>query len=71
MTLLEQALALDSDERARLAHALLESLDPPGERSEAEWKAEIERRARRVLTEGSRGAPWAEVRAEIERDLKR
>jgi putative addiction module component (TIGR02574 family) len=72
MTLLEQALALDPPERARLACALLDSLDPPGgEASEAEERAEITRRVKRILDDGSRGAPWSEVRAQIERDLRR
>jgi putative addiction module component (TIGR02574 family) len=71
MTLLEQALVLDPQQRAHLAHALLDSLDPPGGLDEAEGKVEIDRRVRRVLEEGSRGAPWAEVRAQIERDLAR
>jgi len=54
------------------AHELgLNEPTPPDARSEADWKVELERRARRVLEEGSRGAPWAEVRAEIERELKR
>jgi putative addiction module component (TIGR02574 family) len=71
MTLLEQALALDPQERSRFAHALLDSLDPPGGFDEAEGKAEIARRVKRVIEEGSRGAPWSEVRAQIERDLAR
>jgi putative addiction module component (TIGR02574 family) len=50
--LLQDALALPREERARLAHALQESLEPDGEEAvsdaqwEAAWSAEIERRLR-------------------------
>jgi putative addiction module component (TIGR02574 family) len=50
--LLRDALALPRDERARLANALQESLEPDGEDAggdaewEAAWSAEIERRLR-------------------------
>jgi putative addiction module component (TIGR02574 family) len=72
MTILEQeALALDPHGRARLARMLLDSLEPPGFETEADELAEIERRAQRLETEGSRGASWSEVRAEIERGLAR
>jgi len=68
--LLKQALELAPPERAEIARELLESLGPPLAWTEAEGVAEIERRAKRVLAEGSRGASWAEVREEIERELK-
>jgi putative addiction module component (TIGR02574 family) len=48
--LLREALALPREERARLANAIQESLQPDGEEAvsdaawEAAWKAEIERR---------------------------
>jgi putative addiction module component (TIGR02574 family) len=50
--LLRDALALPREERARLANALQESLEPDGEEAvgdaewEAAWSAEIERRLR-------------------------
>jgi putative addiction module component (TIGR02574 family) len=49
--LLREALALPCEERARLANALQESLEPDGEAVgdaewEAAWSAEIERRLR-------------------------
>lgn len=72
--LLRDALALPVEERADLASELLASLegpaDDPGE-VEAAWAAEIERRARRVLSGESAGEPWADVRRRIEADLKK
>ena len=68
--LLDQALALDPQQRAQMAAALLDSLEPPDAWTEAEGMAEIERRARRVLENGPRGATWPEVRAQIEHELK-
>ncbi len=50
--LLEEALRLPLDQRAELAGELLATLEPdtPSEqRTEAEWIAEIERRARAAM----------------------
>jgi hypothetical protein len=55
-----------------MAAELLASLDEPVESSadvEAAWAAEIERRARRVLSGESAGEPWADVRDRIARRL--
>jgi hypothetical protein len=49
---------------------LLDSLEPPNTWTEAERMAEIERRARRVLENGPRGATWPELRVQIEHELK-
>lgn len=64
--LLSDAMALPSEDRARLAAALLASLDG-GEDDDADraWAAEIERRADRVLAGGSTGEPWPAVRARL------
>ncbi len=51
--LLEDALSLSEDERLDLAEQLLSSL--PGD---AEWLAELERRARRALDEPNGGEAW-------------
>jgi putative addiction module component (TIGR02574 family) len=70
--LLEEALRLPPDQRAELAGDLLATLEPdtPGEqRTEAEWIAEIERRARAALA-GSPGVSWAEARAQIQNRLR-
>ena len=65
--LLEKALKLAADERARIAAELLATLEPdlPSERrSEAEWVREIERRARAAIA-GSPGVSWAEARDQV------
>ena len=65
---LQEALKLSRAERADVAAELLASLDdaPPAEADrldeiDRQWGAEIERRARRVLSGGSPGVPWDEV----------
>ncbi|MFT3773378.1 MAG: addiction module protein [Minicystis sp.] len=71
--ILEEALKLPDDERADLVAELLASLSPttPAEaRTEDEWLAEIERRARAALA-GSPGIPWDQARQEIERRLQK
>lgn len=45
-TKLDDLLQLPQGERARLARALLESLDEPDEGADADWIAELEQRAR-------------------------
>ena len=70
--LLREALTLPPDERADVAAELLASLDEPTENLaevEAAWAAEIERRARRVLSGESAGEPWQAVRDRIARRL--
>lgn len=65
--LLDEALALVPEERADVAAELLASLDAPPAAGRPEtreaWVAEIERRARRVLSRQSSGEPWEAVRA--------
>ena len=73
--LLREAMALPVNERADLAAELLASLDDataedPAE-VEAAWAAEIERRARRVMTGGTAGIPWEDVRRRAEAVLRR
>ena len=70
--LLEEALQLSEDQRAELTWGLLDSLSlPPAEgRSDEEWLAEIERRARAALS-GEPGIPWEEAQAEIRHRLAR
>jgi putative addiction module component (TIGR02574 family) len=64
--LLDDAMALPSEDRARVAAALLASLDETVDPdASAAWAAEIERRAERVLSGASHGAPWDEVRARL------
>jgi putative addiction module component (TIGR02574 family) len=71
--ILKEALDLPEDERADLVCSLLDSFGAPpqsSERSDEEWIAEIERRARAAMA-GEPGIPWDEARAEIERRLSR
>ncbi len=64
--LFAQAKALPSDERARLAHEMIASLDQPVERGAAEaWVREIERRAREVREGTVRLVDWKIARARI------
>jgi putative addiction module component (TIGR02574 family) len=51
--LLEDAMALSEDERLDLAEQLLTSLP-----ADAEWVAELERRARRALADPNGGEAW-------------
>lgn len=62
--LLREALALPDRERADIAAQLIASLDAPEDPAtiEAEWAAEIERRAARVLTGDSPGESWDAAR---------
>ncbi len=71
--LLREALTLPVAERADVAAELLASLDDaeaenPAE-VEAAWAAEIERRARRVMSGESAGIPWEDVRRLAEAEL--
>lgn len=71
---LQQALTLAAEERADVAAELLSSLEDTVdsvEQVESEWAAEIERRARRVLTEQSAGTSWEEVRRRADEELRR
>jgi hypothetical protein len=71
--LLEEALRLPPDQRAGLAGELLATLEPdtPREwRTEAEWIAEVERRARAPMA-GNPGVSWAEARAQVQSRLPR
>jgi putative addiction module component (TIGR02574 family) len=68
---LREALELPEGERAGLVCDLLDSFGAPpshSERSDEEWIAEIERRARAAIA-GEPGLPWEEVRSSIERRL--
>jgi Putative addiction module component len=65
--LLDEALKLAPDERARIVAELLATLEPDlsGEqRSDQEWIRVVERRARAAAA-GSSGALWADAREQI------
>ena len=68
--LLQQALRLPVQERAKLAVELIASVDGEADaNAEAAWAKEIERRAENVLSGRSSGEPWEDVKARIERDI--
>lgn len=69
---LDEALALPSDERRRVAEALLDSV---GEESEHEidpaWRDEVLRRIGEVQRGEVKPEPWSEVRRQIREALAR
>jgi hypothetical protein len=67
--ILEEALALDADERAGLAVELLASLQEREQDVEKAWAAEIERRSRNAADE--RGTDWRVALEEIRADVLR
>ena len=65
--LLKDALQLPDQQRAELVVELLDSLpsvESGQERSDAQWLAEIERRARAAQA-GARGISWEEARKQV------
>lgn len=64
--LLEDALALSEDERLDLAEQLMSSLP-----ADAEWLAELERRARRALADPSGGEAWDVVQQRLQARVAR
>jgi len=61
-----RALALPPEDRARLAHDIIASLDGPGDVGAAEaWVVEIERRVREVKDGSVRLVDWKDTRARI------
>jgi putative addiction module component (TIGR02574 family) len=72
--LLREVLTLTPRERANVAAELLASLDETTDNPDevqAAWAAEIERRARRVLSGESAGESWDDVRNHIARLLSK
>jgi putative addiction module component (TIGR02574 family) len=70
--LLDSALKLPSDERARLAAELIASLDGvPEVGVEAAWDAEVQRRLERVDRGEVELLDWNAVKAEVAQALRR
>lgn len=67
--ILEEALALEVDERASLAAELLASLEDREQDVQRAWAAEIERRSQDAAHE--RGTDWRVVLDEIRADVLR
>jgi putative addiction module component (TIGR02574 family) len=62
----DQVLALPPDERARLAHDIISSLDGPTDPGAAEeWIREIERRVGEVKRGSVQLVDWKDARARI------
>lgn len=69
---LEQALKLSTEERARLAAELLASVDgEPDADAASAWAAEIDARVARVQASGPMGDDWAVVRDRLAQGLRR
>ena len=65
-----EALKLPREARARLAEALIASLDEDAEIERA-WEEEAERRYQRYLAGETQALPAAQALAEVEKQLKR
>jgi putative addiction module component (TIGR02574 family) len=62
----DRVLALPLEERARLAHDLIASLEAPAEEGAAEaWVSEIERRVREAKDGSVKLVDWKDARARI------
>jgi len=62
-TIKKQALELSEEERAELAHLLIDSLNPEAEyESEKTWSKELKKRIDRYEQGASSTKPWSEVK---------
>jgi putative addiction module component (TIGR02574 family) len=66
--ILEATLKLDPQERARIAHELIVSLDegPTEDGVEAAWEQELERRAGEIDSGAVKLEPWSKLRQELD-----
>jgi putative addiction module component (TIGR02574 family) len=63
---LEEALALTADERARIAHQLIHSLEPEDADAAAAWNEEVRRRVDEIEAGTADLEDWEPVRARLE-----
>ena len=63
--ILQQLLSLPVETRARLAHQLLESLEPPNERNRELWAREVESRLDAYERGELKAVPGEEVLARL------
>ena len=63
---LEAGLALGAEERARIAHELIQSLEPGDADAPAAWSDEIRRRVDEIETGTAELEDWETVRARLE-----
>ncbi len=64
--ILEEALALAASERARIAHELIQSLEPEDSDAAAAWTDEIQRRVDEIEAGTAELDDWESVRARLE-----
>lgn len=70
--LLSEVLALPVAERAKLAHHLLESLEPAADDElDAVWLAELQKRAEDVRSGAVEPIPWQAARDNIMTELRK
>jgi putative addiction module component (TIGR02574 family) len=63
---LEDALTLTADDRARIAHELIHSLQPDDAETSAAWSKEIRRRVDEIEAGTAELEDWEVVRARLE-----
>ena len=63
---LEEALALAAGERARIAHELIQSLEPEDQDATATWSDEIRQRVDEIEAGTAELEDWETVRARLE-----
>jgi putative addiction module component (TIGR02574 family) len=70
--LMKEVLQRPQKERAVMASRLIASLEPPGPHHiEKEWKQEIQRRIREVENGQAKMIPWAQVKKEMVKIIRR
>jgi putative addiction module component (TIGR02574 family) len=67
---LAEVLRLSRAERAKVAQALLDSLEEPDEAVTAGWGAELERRSRDIADGRVQTLSWEATRSEILKELE-
>jgi putative addiction module component (TIGR02574 family) len=63
---LEDALTLTPDDRARIAHELIHSLEPEDAEAAAAWSREVRRRVDEIQAGTAELEDWQTVRARLE-----
>ena len=63
----QEALALNEDDRAEVAARLLDSLEQEDTEAEDVWVAELERRAEELESGAVQGIPWEDLRDRLMR----
>ena len=68
--LLQQVLTLDERDRASIAGAIIESLEPAEPGVQEAWDAEIQRRVEELDAGTVKTVPWSEVREQLFRGFE-